>query len=90
MKAILGLISLLVFSLSIYSQDITGQWNGVLVVPGQKIPFVYNIKKTENGYQSTLNIPSQGVKDLPVTATTYKNSKLKMTIAELGPNFWAN
>ncbi|MEO6051121.1 MAG: alpha/beta fold hydrolase [Pyrinomonadaceae bacterium] len=87
MRIILILVTLLVLSISIFSQDITGQWNGVLEVPGQKIPFVFNIEKTETRYKSTLNIQSQGVKGLPVTATTYESTKLKMTMADLGAEF---
>ena len=87
MKTILILITLLALSISIYSQDITGKWNGVLEVPGQKIPFVFNIEKTDTGYKSTIDIPSQGAKGLPVTTTTYESSRLKLTMADLGAEF---
>jgi pimeloyl-ACP methyl ester carboxylesterase len=64
-----------------YGQDITGQWNGILKVSGMQLRVVFNIKKTDNGYSSTMDSPDQGAKGIPVTTTTFENSKLKLEIA---------
>ena len=87
MKRMLSLIPLVVLSMSVYSQDISGNWNGVLEVPGQKIPLVLNIEKDGSGYKSTLDIPSQGAKGLPVTSTSFANSRLTIKIANLGAEY---
>ena len=56
-------------------------------VPGQKILMVLNIEKDGIGYKSTLDIPTQGAKGLPVTATTFKNSKLTIKLTNLGAEY---
>lgn len=61
-------------------QEITGQWNGVLKVQGIQLRLVFNITKTENGFSATMDSPDQGAKDIPVTRTTFENSKLKLEI----------
>ncbi len=61
-------------------QEITGQWNGVLKVQGIQLRLVFNITKTENGFSATMDSPDQGAKDIPVTKTTFENSKLKLEI----------
>ena len=66
------------------AQDITGQWNGVLKFQGTQLRLVFNISKSEKGYSSTMDSPDQGAKGIPVTATTFENSKLKIEIANAG------
>ncbi|TDE45999.1 alpha/beta fold hydrolase [Flavobacterium rhamnosiphilum] len=76
------LILLTVFtSLTIYSQDITGQWNGILKVQGIQLRLVFNITKNENGFSATMDSPDQGAKGIPVTTTAFENSKLKLEVA---------
>ena len=63
-----------------FGQELTGQWNGVLKVQGTQLRLVFNISKTENGYSATMDSPDQGAKDIPVTTTSFENSKLKIEI----------
>jgi uncharacterized protein len=79
MRTLLLFLTLLV-PMSIYSQDITGTWNGVLDAGGQKIRMIIHISKDEKGYVSTMDSPDQGAKGLPVAATTFENSKLTLKI----------
>jgi pimeloyl-ACP methyl ester carboxylesterase len=66
-----------------YGQQIAGQWNGILKVQGMQLRVVFHISKTDTGYSSTMDSPDQGAKGLPVTTTTFENSKLtlKSTLA---------
>jgi dienelactone hydrolase len=76
------LLLLTVFTtFTIYAQDITGQWNGNLKVKGMQLRVVFNIRKTGNGFSSTMDSPDQGAKGIPVTTTTFENSKLELEIA---------
>jgi hypothetical protein len=68
-------------SLTIYGQDITGQWNGALKVQGTQLRLVFNVTKTDNGISSTMDSPDQGSKGIPTTTTSFENSILKITIA---------
>lgn len=77
-------ISILVFTFLTYftitAQDITGQWNGILKVPGAQLRVVFNINKTNDGFSATMDSPDQGAKGIPVTKTTFENSKIKLEI----------
>ncbi len=74
-------------SLSVFAEDITGQWNGVLKVQGMQLRLVFNISKTGNIYTSTMDSPDQGAKDIPVTTTSFENSTLKITVVNIGVQY---
>jgi hypothetical protein len=80
MKTVTLLIVAFLISISIKAQEITGQWNGILKVPGVQLRLVFNITKTENGFSTTMDSPDQGAKGIPVSSTKYENSKLKLEI----------
>jgi pimeloyl-ACP methyl ester carboxylesterase len=79
-KSILILLTFL-SSLTIYSQDVTGKWNGILKVQGTQLRLVININKTDNAYTATMDSPDQGAKEIPVTAISFENSMLKIEIS---------
>ena len=81
MKRITLILLTNIFCLTIFGQDISGQWNGVLKVQGTQLRVVFNITKTENGINSTMDSPDQGAKGIPTTSTNFENSILKITIA---------
>ncbi|MEA9414715.1 alpha/beta hydrolase family protein [Flavobacterium sp. PL02] len=68
-------------TLTVFGQDITGQWNGLLNVQGTQLRLVFNINKSDTGFKSTMDSPDQGAKDIPVTTTSFENSTLKLTVA---------
>ena len=76
--ALLILVSL--FSLTIFGQNITGQWNGTLKVQGTQLRLVFNITKTDDRIIATMDSPDQGAKGIPTTTTSFENSILKITI----------
>ncbi|MFL9830437.1 alpha/beta hydrolase family protein [Flavobacterium sp. ARAG 55.4] len=69
-------------SLSFFGQEITGQWHGVLKVPGAQLRLVFNIEKTANGISATMDSPDQGAKGIPVSSSSFESSVLKMAIAQ--------
>ena len=81
MKRILLVLCALTISFGGYSQDISGQWNGLL--KEMKLRLVVHITETDIGYGSTLDSPDQGAKGIPVTETTFKNDTLKTTVEGL-------
>ena len=84
MKTISILLITLLSSLTLTAQDITGQWNGVLNVQGTQLRLVFNVSKSENGYNSTMDSPDQGANDIPVTKTTFENPTIKFDVANAG------
>ena len=81
MKTITILIITLLISFTATAQDITGKWNGVLKVQGTQLRLVFNVTKSENTFTSTMDSPDQGANGIPVTKTTFENSKIKFEVA---------
>ncbi|MBF4467315.1 S9 family peptidase [Flavobacterium sp. LC2016-12] len=85
-KVILIIITILTSSFAI-GQEISGQWNGLLKVPGAQLRIVANISRTETGYVSTMDSPDQKVKGIPVATTTFENSILKLEIPAINGSY---
>lgn len=84
MKKIITFIFIFGAISTVYSQDISGAWNGILKVQGMQLSLVFNIKKTEKGFASTMDSPDQKAFGIPVTTTNFENSKLSIAIANAG------
>lgn len=83
MKTISILLFTLLISFTTSAQDITGEWNGILKVPGAQLRLVFNITKINDGFSATMDSPDQGAKGIPVTKTTFENSKIKLEVSNL-------
>lgn len=83
MKKSLLLIGLLVISLSIFAQDITGTWNGLLVVPNGQLRIAFHISAADNGFTATMDSPDQGAYGIPVTSVTYEGEEVRITMMEI-------
>jgi uncharacterized protein len=83
MKNFLMVFLMLLASFNIFSQDITGEWNGSLSVQGMKLRLVFHISATESGYSGTMDSPDQGAKGIPVTTVSFENPILKITLTNL-------
>ena len=81
MKKVAAIVVIAFTVLNSFGQDITGQWNGALKVQGMQLRIVFNITKTVDGYSSTMDSPDQGAKGIPVTFTSFVNSKLTLEIS---------
>jgi fermentation-respiration switch protein FrsA (DUF1100 family) len=67
--------------LSIYPQDISGKWTGILKVQGVQLRLVFNIFQTDDGYMSTMDSPDQAVNGIPVSTISYENQVLKLEVS---------
>ena len=84
MKTISIFILTLLTSFTVTAQDITGKWNGALKIQGTQLRLAFNVTKSNDGYSATMDSPDQRVADIPVTNTTFENSKIKFEIANAG------
>ena len=80
MKKATLIVSLLLITFSAFAQPISGQWHGLLKVPGQQLTIIFNIVENGDGYTSTMDSPDQGVKGIPVSSTSYMDSILTLDI----------
>lgn len=83
MKKLVLFAAMLLATASLFSQDITGKWNGVLVVPGAELRVDFNLTKTADGYTSTMDSPDQNAFDIPTTKTEFKDKELLITVDDL-------
>lgn len=65
-------------TICLYAQDIAGSWKGSIEVPGMSINLVFHITKTADGYTTVMDSPDQGVMDVPMTSTSFKNANLSI------------
>ncbi len=82
-KAVLILLLFLI-NLSVYADDISGKWNGILKFQGAQLRIIFNIVKTDNGYISTMDSPDQGANGIPVSNTKWNNPILILEVDNLG------
>jgi len=81
MKNIIIIFLTCLFSLAIYGQDVTGEWNGVLKVQGTQLRVVFNVTSADNGLIATMDSPDQEAIGIPTTTTSFEDSILRITIA---------
>lgn len=84
MKPIASLLVSLFTITSLFSQEISGTWQGALNVQGTKLEIVFHIEKQTEGYISTMDSPTQGAYGIKTTKTTFENGKLQITAIDLG------
>lgn len=81
------LLLFLILSFNGFSQTINGDWYGDIEIPGMKLGFILHITSENESYMSTLDIPQQSAKGIPMTTTSFKESELIITSKELGGEF---
>jgi len=74
----------IISSTASFSQDITGEWNGLIKIPGKQLTVIFKISKLGEGYSATLDSPDQKVTGIQVTTTTFVSPVLKLSIAGAG------
>jgi len=84
MKQITLIILTVLTSWSVYCQDITGDWYGVLKAPGMELGLVFHITKTDVGYSTTMDVPAQNAKGILATKTSFNNLVLTFKVAQMG------
>ena len=76
---------ILLFSISAYSQDITGLWSGVIESgKTEKVVFTFNFTKTGENYSTVIDIPAMRVAGLNPKETTFLNDDLLVDGSNLG------
>ncbi len=83
MRKIAILLISIFISFSLFGQNITGQWNGILKVQGIQLRLVFNIEKSDTGFLATMDSPDQGAKGIPVTSVSFENSIIKLELPNL-------
>ena len=83
MRIIITALLLSLFSISSFSQDYVGNWIGEISTPNGILDFAFNISKNGDNYESTLDIPKQGLNGAKAETTKLNDTLLTITF----PNF---
>ena len=63
---------------TVFAQEITGDWNGVLSIQGMKLRLVFHVTKTDAGFTAAMDSPDQGAKGIPMTSAKFENNVLTL------------
>ena len=74
---------LLVSFTPVAGQQVTGDWHGLLEIPGSPLRLVFHISETGDSLSATLDSPDQNAYGIPVTSTRVENRTLILTVANL-------
>lgn len=81
-KKAIFLLTCVLWSTNLFSQDITGTWYGELEVRGTRVPLVIKIYKTGNGFHAYMDSPKQNAYDIPMARTSYADGNLLLIANE--------
>lgn len=70
-----------------FSQDFSGDWYGELSVSGMKLPLVFHIAKTDQGYVSTMDSPSQKALGIAVDKTEVNGDLVVLNLSAIGARY---
>jgi pimeloyl-ACP methyl ester carboxylesterase len=84
---ILSVLMLIVHS-PLFSQSITGTWNGVLDIQGMaKLRLVFHIQEENGVYTATMDSPDQGASGIPTQGVTYEHPTVTIDMSALGAKY---
>ncbi|HHV86854.1 MAG TPA: alpha/beta hydrolase [Petrimonas sp.] len=84
MKKNLSVVLLLLTTVTVFSQEITGSWSGTLNIMGNKLPVVFHISKTDSIYTTKMDSPAQNALGLPTSKTSFAENMLEVVATGLG------
>ena len=88
MKKVIGTAVMLLITIGIYAQEITGTWQGkVTLGKGKEIVFIFDIEEVDGELSTTVSIPSQRVEGLKPKQTTFSNGELIVDGSNLGMGY---
>ena len=65
------------------AQTLTGDWNGLLEVPGVKLRLVFHVEEKDGAFWATMDSPDQGAFGISTSAVTFSPPLLRIQIAAL-------
>jgi len=90
MKNFLLLLVLFAAASGLYSQDITGDWAGVISFRGTNMRIVFHIRQTEGKLASTFDSPDQNALDLKIDETNLKGREVTLSAPLMGITYRGN
>lgn len=77
------------FSLSLFAQDITGNWTGIITGSKGSVEFSFSISKNRDLLESTIDVPKYGIKGVKAEKASLADSTLIMSFTKLNLTYEA-
>lgn len=87
MKKTIMILAVVLTSITMFGQNISGKWYGDFDLRGKQLKVVFHITKSSSGYKATLDSPNQRSFGIPVTYTSYADSVLRLEVSNAGIEF---
>ncbi|MCZ2102218.1 MAG: alpha/beta hydrolase [Chitinophagales bacterium] len=84
MAKFISILSFILLPLITFSQDISGEWNGILQIQSMKLRLVFKVSSTPEGWSGTMDSPDQGAKDIPLSKVVFEKPNVFFEIAMAG------
>lgn len=78
MKRLFLPLSFILLTSASFAQSITGDWYGLLTVPGAKLHVVFHIVKNGSDYKATMDSPDQKASGIPLDKVSFADNKLTL------------
>jgi pimeloyl-ACP methyl ester carboxylesterase len=69
------------------SQQITGDWYGLLKVQGMELRLVFHITEADGNYSATMDSPDQKAFGMPVSSVSFNEDQLDLQMASIGAQY---
>jgi hypothetical protein len=80
MKALAETLVFILISSIMYSQDLTGQWTGTLLVQGTALKVIAHVSTFDGKYTTTMDSPDQNANGIKITNTDFQYPNVKFEI----------
>jgi len=84
MKKTIMILAVVLASVSMYGQNISGKWYGKFDLQGKQQTVVFNIYSTRSGFKATMDSPDQKAFGIPVKYVTFNDSIITLEIPKAG------
>ena len=84
MKKAIMILSVVLTSVTMFGQNIAGEWNGRFNLHGKELKVVFHISKSKTGFTAKMDSPYQKSYGIPVTNTSFNDSILTLVIKNAG------
>ena len=84
MKKTIMILAVVLASVSMFGQNISGKWYGSLNLHGKELKVVFHISNSKSGLKATMDSPDQKAYGIPVAFTEFNDSILKLEIKNAG------
>lgn len=87
LKRVVLILCSITLTIGCLAQNFIGDWYGELSVSGMKLPLVFHINKTDQGYASTMDSPSQKALGIAVDKTEINGDLVILDLTAIGARY---